>query len=171
MAVRGASPLSTYGTINIHTYPRKVGKRKMNSNVEWNPANVPPKPQVPILISFEDREYPEKGYYVDYNNRYVVSATDEYEDDTYAEKFGKVNGWIYLTKCANYVHQKLNGVISHIDPVYNSADIIVFNDDVMQTVIVKEEMVSGLYEGDPVVVEITNGVPTRCFEVTYVEKL
>lgn len=143
---------------------------------EWNPANVPPKPQVPILISFEDKEYPEKGYYADYADKYVVSAVDDCGEDIFADKFGKVNGWIYLTKCGNYIHQKLNGVISHIDPVYETADIIVFHDDfmgdsAMACVIVKEEMVSGLYEGDPVVVELINGVPTRCFEVTHVEKL
>ena len=140
-------------------------------HVEWTPSNVTPEDGMPILISFEDCRYPNIGYYSESDGKFIVEREEFDMDDIPAENIGKVNGWTPLPTCKDYIRQKLSGVISHIDPVYNTADIIVFNDDDMRTVIVKEEMISGLYEGDPVVVELINGVPTRCFEVTYVAKL
>ena len=68
-------------------------------NIDWTTANNPPKPNVPILISFENLDYPLNGYYFDWNGKYVVRAQSEYDDDTYAYAFGEVNGWAYLPKC------------------------------------------------------------------------
>lgn len=36
-----------------------------------------------------------------------------------------------VLQCANYVHQKFNGIINEINPIDNTADIAIFHDDFM----------------------------------------
>ena len=70
-------------------------------HVEWKPVNVIPEKGMPILVSFEDYEYPEIGYYDDFDGKFYVES-NYHEDDIAAEKIGKVNGWIPLPTCKDY---------------------------------------------------------------------
>lgn len=70
-------------------------------NMEWKPVNVIPEKGMPILISFENRRYPEIGYCDDFDGKLWVESR-EYEDDILAEKMGKVNGWMPFPTCKDY---------------------------------------------------------------------
>lgn len=139
-------------------------------NIDWIPANILPKDRMLILVSFENCRYPLIGYYSEFSHKYVISAVDhDYDDDTYAEKFGKVNGWTPLPRCKDSVKKELNGVISKFDHVFNTVDIIVFHDNIPHKVIVKREIIGDLEEGDAVIVGFVNEVPTKCYRNDYVD--
>lgn len=124
--------------------------------IKWHPMKTPPIPNLPILMRFENREFSAIGYYDNIAKKYMV-RNSEGKEDIFADRLGKVNGWLSLFDC-----QYLTGVISRIDLSHDIVDIIIFKDGRTKRIFVRPDMIGELGEGDTVLVTMVNGIPTEC---------